>query len=331
MPAAPLIADERFINREPSFGAIAPEALRLDVCADERRMSAASRQRLAEHFNIDPAQRYNRDFGGIHGDAHDVAAVMAAQGGKEVLASYAGNFKGFVADTKQTIAADAQLGMQEGRGGLVPVDHSDDHNEHTAESLNLEAEGGLGCAFDKLFGTVMALEATNAEIQAEARAEYMQDVDADPVVFDQALQGVKDAFEVLLGGNANYSVTREDVAAVADLASDGKPLAAVLEGDHFGVDDVVEIANYAPNSGAEPDDNAPAFVTDMTDKTYFTARAYARQGVNLDPKYMFAVKILKRATVRFALSGQQANRMAHTARGNAQEALNRINQQLAAA
>jgi len=266
MPAAPLIADERFINREPSFGAIAPEALRLDVCADERRMSAASRQRLAEHFNIDPAQRYNRDFGGIHGDAHDVAAVMAAQGGKEVLASYAGNFKGFVADTKQTIAADAQLGMQEGRGGLV-----------------------------------------------------------------QALQGVKDAFEVLLGGNANYSVTREDVAAVADLASDGKPLAAVLEGDHFGVDDVVEIANYAPNSGAEPDDNAPAFVTDMTDKTYFTARAYARQGVNLDPKYMFAVKILKRATVRFALSGQQANRMAHTARGNAQEALNRINQQLAAA
>lgn len=324
----PLIADERFRDREASFATIPQEAPRLSVCSDERRMSPDSWLNLVNHYGIDQEVHYNRDFGGIHGDTFDFAVAVAAMNGPEALRAFAGDPETLARDVKQTIQSDNQFAAQEGFGEVFAVDHSDDHSEHNSTDLNLEdKEGGLGCLFNKKFGTVLGLAATNRDIQAEAREAYVAQ-SLNPAIFDAVVEGARGAFEVLLNNNGDYGVSRKDAAALADRDSAGKPVAAILTGDHFAVEDVVEIANYVPNSGAKPDDAHPAFVTDMTDKTLQLCRAFQRQGLTLNPEYVFAVKELKRAVVRFALSGGKVDTMAHTSRGNAQQGLAYVREQL---
>jgi hypothetical protein len=331
----PGIADERYADREASFGTIEPGAPRLLVCADERPMSAASRARIEVHYGLPPESRYNRDFGGIHGASHDAAIALVAQAGTTaVIQPFAGNYKGFTGQIKELYAAENEGGQAEGRGAVLPLDHSDDHKEGNAAELNSGAEEGLGCAFDLKFGAIFDIEANNTEVQDEGREEYTRTVDPDPAVYDMVVDSAKQVLEVLINGNVNYSVSRADAAALADKDAGGKPLAPILEGEHAKVDDVAEIADYVPNSGAEPDMTHPAFVTNVTDTSLQLARALKRGGFQVNPellpKILFATKILKRAAVRFALSGGQARRMATTSRGDAQQGLAYIQQQLAA-
>lgn len=325
-PTDTLITDERFQDREPSFVELDPATPRLTVCSDERKLTDESVANLAKRYNLDPNQGYNRDFGGLTGQMHDAAVVLSAQGMSSTLDAFTGKplelskvVKGFFTE-KHSLS--------------IPVDHSADHNEHNSSALNFEAGEGLGCAFDALFGTIMSVEAENTDVQDEGREEYRQTVNDDTTIYDKVVAGAKASFAMLCNNDAKFGFTRQDLRQTADKDADGSAVVAVLTGSHVDVKEVVEIANYIPNTASLPskalEQHTPAFVTDMTDTTLALARVYQQQGIKLDPEYLFATKILKRAAVRFALAGNRARTMATTTRGDAKQALQYIRDQLAA-
>jgi hypothetical protein len=327
-PNDELIANPEFQDREASFVKLDPNGRRLIICSDERALTKASMALLTEQYDADPINGYNRDFGGLTGQAHDAAVVMATSQ-PEALEPYRNDLVELIMDTKRLFA------FAEPNGGVfIPIDHSAAHNEGEDAHLAIQAEAGLGCAFDALFGGTQQIEATNTEVQDKAREEYLTTVDSDATSFDKIVAGAKQAFEVLSNNDASFGLTRKALDKTADHDDKGRIIAAILEGNHVDVKDVVDIANYVPNSASLPHvalkNNAPAFVTDMTDTTLALVRAFHAQGIELDPKYVFAAKILKRAAVRFALAGNKARTMATTTRGDAKEALAYINEQLAA-
>jgi hypothetical protein len=320
------ITEERFRDREPSFVELDPDTPHLIVCSDERKLTDQSIENLARRYNLDPNQGYSRDFGGLTGQMHDAAVVLCAQGMPNILNAFAGKplelsktVKGFFTE-KHSLS--------------LPIDHSAEHNEHNGSSLDFGADGGLGCAFDALFGAIMSIEAENTEVQDEGREEYRRTVNADTTIYDKVVAGATSSFAILCNNNANFGFTRQDLQQTADKDADSKPVVAILAGNHVAVSDVVEIANYIQDSASLPskalESNAPAFVTDMTDTTLALARVYKQQGIELDPEFLFATKILKRAAVRFALAGNQARTMATTTRGDAKQALAYILNQLSA-
>ncbi|HKU18068.1 MAG TPA: hypothetical protein VJP80_02230 [Candidatus Saccharimonadales bacterium] len=322
----PLIADEQWRDREETFGELPRDENHLVVCSDERLMTAESRRRLEEHSGIQPNVLYSRDFGGIHGIAADAAVAIVAQtGSTEVIEPFTGDFEGFVAQTMSLFRA-ANEHAAEGRGIVVPVDHSDEHNDH-ADTLDMDAETGLGCLYDKKIGTALLLEASNEAVQAVGRSEFQRTF-GDAAVYDHVVEAAGKVYEVLFGSDPETTVTRNDIARLSGLDDQGKPYVAILAGDHAPVDEVVEIANYVPESSAAPSTELPAFVTDMTDVTRATIEAYHRLGIELDPRYLFGAKIVKRAAVRAALAGGDPERMATTVRGDGQAALAYVREQL---